>query len=189
MRRDARKRVGASGGCLGVILSRVFSGGGKRAGQRDRGETGGSSGRKGKKARGGPGNERPAARVHLIDAFRLEIFAAPYARNRRAGSQTKVQSRGMTTTMMMMMTTSEPSPFLAVIAILREIASRYVASGLSSALTSADPFHYRDRYPFSLSLLFLVLSFVQNVYRYIGIKKFINPRDACGVTAQRSRGS
>lgn len=68
---------------LGVILSRVFLGGGERARQRDRGESEGSAGRE-EKRQGGLGNERSAARVRLIDEFRLEIFAAPYAPNRRA---------------------------------------------------------------------------------------------------------
>lgn len=170
-------------------------------------KTGGSSGREGKK-RGGPGNERPAARVRLIDEFRLEIFATPYAPNRRIPRFTDEKfnherEKEMTTMMMMMvmmmmmMTTTtgrakatiqsaKPSLFIGVIAISREIASRCIASGLSNALTSAAvlvPFHYRDRFSLSSFISFspflsLALSFVQNVCRYIGTKKFINPRDA-----------
>lgn len=57
-RASARKRVGASEGCLGVILSRVFSGGGERARQRDRGKSRLlARGREGKRQGGrGPGS-------------------------------------------------------------------------------------------------------------------------------------
>lgn len=52
----------------------------ERARERD------EAGTRRERRRGGgrdPGNERLAARVRLIDEFRLEIFAVPYALNRR----------------------------------------------------------------------------------------------------------